>query len=144
MTLKEWIKKYEEKSGEKHVNPAGFETLYDKDKGYAQIKKDGKFLIVYEVCGDGKYWRDRAEKAALEKDCSWLFTICVRNILPYIRLMESKLLEKTTLPNFHNAIKGCGINHLGNKLIIMPAWYDEDKKQLAYNVYSEVRKDNDY
>lgn len=143
MTLNEWYEKYEAKSKEKHIEPDGFRTLYDNDKGYAQVKIDGDFIIVYEVCGDGRYWYERAIEIAKANNCHWLFTICTRNILPYIRLMKCKWTKKETVPEFHNAIKGEGINHLGNKFVVLPAWHDSDKKTLAYNVYSEVIKQNE-
>lgn len=143
MTFDEWVKRYEVKAEEEHITPAGYKTLYDEQKGYAQIKIDGEFISVYEVCGDGRYWYDRAIEIGKANNCRWLFTICTRNILPYIRLMGGKWTHRETIPHFHNAIKGDGINHLGNKFIVIPAWYDDKKRALAYNVYSEVIKHED-
>lgn len=143
MTLEQWIDRYETKSGDKHLIPDGYQTLYDEQKGYAQVRVDGEFISVLEVCGDGRYWYNKAIEIARDNKCRWLHTFCVRNILPYIRLMGGKWTEKSEMPTFHDAIKGQGVNHLGNKFIVIPAWYDNDKKAVAYNVYSEVIKHNE-
>lgn len=140
MTLNEWIKKYEEKTGDEHCTPDGFELVFDEEKGYAQYKHDGNILFVYEACGDGKFWYQVVGVELAKKlGAKWIATICTRKIRPYMRLMGMKLTEERKL-DFHGAISGTGINHLGNKLIVMPAWYDETKNSLAYYVYSEVMK----
>lgn len=96
-TLEEWIKIYEEKTEDEFNLPKDFRLFYLAERGFASMKLDleGKMVIVYQVCGDGKFWRDFAELAfagpfGLDAVCS----ICTREIYPYIRAFNWEIIEK--------------------------------------------------
>ena len=43
-TFEEWVEIYEKKSGDKHICPEGYVTLYEPEKGYAimeNVRKAG-------------------------------------------------------------------------------------------------------
>lgn len=143
-TFEEWVKAYEEKTGDEHYTPEGFTVLYDKDRGYAQyyVDKGYNFMYVYEACGDGRYWYDVGIKICRDYNVPKMITICTRHILPYLRLMQFKIEKKIVQPHRHNGYKIEGKNHLGNNFWCWPAWWDEKKQCNAYYVVSEVT-DND-
>lgn len=140
MTFEEWVKVYEEKTGDEHTCPEGFTTLFDEEKGYAQygVSVDRKTLYVYEACGDGKYWYDLGVKYCKDHNIPKMITICTRHILPYLRLLKFKIEKKEIQAHRHNGYKIEGINHLGNRFYCWPAWWSETKQENAYYVVSEV------
>ena len=84
----------EKKTGDKHVCPDGYTTLYDKDKGYAQYKVVGNRLRIYEVCGDGRYWYHLGAK------------ICQDNYIPFIVKTLSKANAVKTNKRISTTRKG--------------------------------------
>lgn len=140
MEFKEWVKHYEEKTGDKHEVKGGYTTLSDPEKGYAQFKVENGRLFVHEVCGDGWYWYTLAEKICTDHNIPLLITICTRPIMPYIRLMQGRITKKEIEPHRHNAYKLEGVNHLGLRFFVWAAWWDEAKQRNAYYVASEVIK----
>lgn len=86
-SLKEWIKIYEEKTGDKVQWLDGYRLFYLAERGFATMKPDieGRLMIVHLTCGDGKFWRDYAEMRGMEMGLTAVGTICTRPILPYIR-----------------------------------------------------------
>lgn len=95
-SLKEWLDIYKEKTGDDFNIPQGFSILYLAERGFASMKPDfeSKMMMVYQTCGDGKFWRDTAElyAAALQFDC--IGTICTRPIKPYIRSFGWEILDQ--------------------------------------------------
>lgn len=138
MEFNEWVKRYVEKTGDEHICPDGYTTLFDKDKGYAQYKVENNRLWVYETCGDGQYWYNLGIKMCLDNHIPYLCTICTRRILPYLRLMGGKITKKEIQQERHNALKIEGVNHLGLRFFCWAAWWDEKKQRNAYYVVSEV------
>ncbi len=92
-TLVEGVKFYEDKSGEKLEIPKGFLFQWLPTRGFSVIKPDieGKILMIFSTCGDGKFWRDVAEMLALNNGMTILMTICIRKIEPYIRFWHWKI-----------------------------------------------------
>ena len=142
MTFEEWVKWYEQKTGDEHYCPPGFVTLYDPEKGYAQYKTNGdrSRLFVYEACGDGRYWYNKGVEICRDYEIPYIVTICTRHIMPYLRLLGFKIQSKIVQPERHNGYKIEGVNHLGKRFFCWPAWWDEDKQCNAYYVVSEVTK----
>ena len=141
-TFEEWVEIYEKKSGDKHICPEGYVTLYEPVKGYAQYKvnPEKSRLFIYETCGDGRYWYDKGVEICRDNGIPYLVTICTRRIMPYLRLMGGKIKVKTIQPERHNGYKIEGVNHLGKRFFCWPAWWDEEKQCNAYYVVSEVTK----
>lgn len=95
-TLGEWIKLYEEKTGDKVDLPKDYRLFYMAERGFAQMKPDdeGKMLIINHVCGDGKFWHDVAELVAVQHGLTCLGTLCTRRIKPYIRAFGWKIEKR--------------------------------------------------
>ena len=95
-TLQEWVQFYEDKAKEKLEVPKGFLFQWFPTRGFIVMKPDvdGKMLMIYSVCGDGKFWRDVGELLALNNGLTKLCTICIRKIEPYIRFWHWKIVNK--------------------------------------------------
>jgi len=95
-TLEEWIQFYEEKSKEKLEVPKGFLFQWLPTRGFSVMRPDieGKILMIFSTCGDGRFWRDVAEMLALNNGMTRLMTVCIRKIEPYIRFWHWKIVEK--------------------------------------------------
>lgn len=140
MTFEEWVKKYEEKTGDEHYLPDGFVTLYDAEKGYAQygVGKNMNRLYVYECCGDGRHWYDVGVKICRDNKIPYMVTICTRSLMPYLRLLRFKITKKDKQSCRNDGWKLEGVNHLGKRFFVFAAWWDERKQENAYYVVSEV------
>ena len=96
-SLKEWIKIYEDKTGDTFGVPEGYRFFYMAERGFASMKPDFKtrLMVVYQVCGDGKFWRDFAELTfAVPLGLDAVCTICTRPIKPYIRGFGWEILDE--------------------------------------------------
>lgn len=95
-SLKEWIEIYETKTGDSFDLLPGYRLLYMPERGFASMKPDfeGKMMIIYQVCGDAKFWRDYAELVSCTADFECAATICTRHIEPYIRGFGWETIEK--------------------------------------------------
>lgn len=116
-SLQEWIKIYEAKTGDKAELPYGYRLLYLAERGFASMKPDieGKMMIVYQVCGDAKFFRDYAELMAAGMGLDCVATICTRAIHPYIRSFGWQLLETQCINGQYRFV--CQ-DSIGRKIII--------------------------
>lgn len=148
-TLDEWIKEYEEKTGEEHTEPNEENKLklyYVADRGYAEIgifRTDNTepSVVIYEVCGDAKFWHDFGVILCKQHNIKNILTVCIRAIEPYIRFWGWNIKER------HKNKDGIlarlrGTNQYGKSLDIGIAWRREralkEKERYAYIVTSEV------
>ena len=108
-TLDEWIALYNKKNYEKFKRDKKFGLFYFPEKGFAEIADTGKMIIVNQMCGEFKYWRAVAED--LSRACGYKVagTICIRPILPYIRLAGFKIdrIEETNQGNRYFCTDKC-------------------------------------
>lgn len=95
-SMNKWIERYNKKIPEGFKRDERFALFYSPEKGFAEIGDSGKIIIVNQVCGELKYWRDVAEHIARKRGRSHICTFCLRPILPYMRLAGVKVNE--TLP----------------------------------------------
>jgi hypothetical protein len=95
-TLQEWIDFYEQKTGDKFSVPKGYGLNYLAERGFALMKLDyeRKMVVVYQVCGDGKFWHDYAELYAAGAGLECVATMCTRSIRPYIRAFGWKIAKE--------------------------------------------------
>lgn len=95
-SLREWIEIYEKKTKDTFEVPAGYRLLYLAERGFVQLKPDfeGKIMLVYQLCGDAKFWRDFAELVCSTMGLECVSTICTRHIEPYIRGFGWEILQK--------------------------------------------------
>lgn len=102
-SLKEWVELYEAKTGDKAEVPNGFCLFYLAERGFASMKFDleGQMVIIYQTCGDGKFWRDFAEMKAVEYGLDCIGTICTRPIRAYIRAFGWEILDEEIDDNAH-------------------------------------------
>lgn len=147
-TIEEYIDIYEKKMGEKHTVPQGVKQYFLPDRGYAQIamfKKDTAMLndsvVVWELCGDAKFWHDFAVILCKENNCKYLTTLCTRAILPYIRFWGWKIVKETRDKD-NLLIRVDCINQYGKPIEIGLAWRNNNAKReserYSYWVKSEV------
>lgn len=96
LSLAAWIEIYEKKTKDKADIPEGYQLLYMAERGFAVIKPDleGKMMIVYETCGDAKFWRDVCELMCCSMGLEYIATICTRHIKPYIRSFGWEILKE--------------------------------------------------
>lgn len=96
LSLAAWIDIYEKKTKDKVDLPEGYQLLYMAERGFAVIKPDyeSKMMIVYETCGDAKFWRDVCELMCCSNGLEIIATICTRHIRPYMRAFGWKLLKE--------------------------------------------------
>lgn len=95
-SLKEWVDIYEQKTGDKAELPEGYRLFYLAERGFASMKPDeeGKMMIIYQVCGDAKFWRDYAELIGSTAGFNCVASICTRHVEPYIRCFGWETLER--------------------------------------------------
>ncbi len=121
-TLEEWIALYNKKNYEEFKRDEKFGLFYLPEKGFAEIVDTGQMIIVNQMCGEFKFWRDVAENLSRHRGYKVAGTICIRPILPYIRLAGFKIdrIEKTNLGDRYF----CTDKHTGQKGQASPAGKD--------------------
>lgn len=137
-TLEEWIKFYEDKTGDPVLLPVGFQMFWLAERGFCQYKIDveGKMLIIYQVSGDAKFWHDMGEVICLANNLDYMATICTRNIKAYIRFWQWSIVEEFDINNQKRFI--CkDIN--GRKVVITHQGIN-DKGNPTYYVTQSMKK----
>lgn len=138
MTKEEWIELYEKKTGDKHELPEGYIEKYLPDRGYCQygVSEDGKTLMIYETCGDGRFWYDVGLLICKEKGLKLLSTLVTRNIRAHIRFFGAKVEKEVTAED--GTLRLFGTTKSGEQLIAYPIWFDNEKEKYAYCLVTEV------
>ena len=121
-TLEEWIALYDKKNHEKFKRDLRYEMFYVPEKGFAEICDTGKMIIVNQMCGEFKFWRGIAEELSRQFGYKIAGTVCIRPILPYIRLagFVPYRIEETPIGNRYF----CTDKHTGQKGQASPAGKD--------------------
>lgn len=139
LTLEDYIKKYEEKTKDKFKPKDGFKLFYLPDRGFCEIAatQNNTMLMIYQLCGDGKFWRDFALLLAQTLKIDKLGSICIRkNIEAYIRFWEFKITKKEPLDD------GSFIYYAKNKegkiARLAPIHIHDDTSRISYLVTWEV------
>lgn len=84
--LQKWIRKYENKTGEKFEPCSGFKLFYLPDRGFCEVSFAPNMIIAKQMCGDAVFWRNCLEVLCQSTGYDHVGTYCIRDILPYIRL----------------------------------------------------------
>ena len=136
MTLNEYIEKYEKRTGEKFEPKNGFKLFYLADRGFCEYKidTDKDMVMIYQLCGDGKFWRDYGLLLAELTGCKHLGTICSRdNIKAYIRfwgyVVQKEEILEDGLKRYH-----CIEKNSGKKGLVSPAWTDKETNKTSYYI----------
>lgn len=137
-TLNDWIKKYEDKTKEKFESKKGFKLFYLPERGFCEYRVENDMVMIYQLSGDGKFWRDFGLLLAQLTGCRHMGTICVRNnIKAYIRFWGYEIEQKERLPEglvkYH-----CRQKETGKTAVCSPAWTDNEKNLQAYFITWEV------
>ena len=141
-TLEEYIKKYEEKTRDKFKPKDGFKLFYLPDRGFCEIGvttvfDKQKMMIIYQLCGDGKFWRDFALLLAQTLKIDKLGSICIRkNIKAYIRFWGFKITKKEPLND--GSFIYYAQNTEGKTARLSPIHIHDDTSRISYLVTWEV------
>ena len=114
-----------------------YRLFYFPDRGFAQFKVTDKMLIINQICGDGKFWKQVAEVLASACGVNHLGTWCVRNVEVYIRFWGFtadciEYLQKEDCSRYH-----CINKTTGERALISPA-FKKDNGEWAYYVTWEI------
>lgn len=100
MTLDEWIAFYNSKTPEKFVRDERYEFFFSPEKGFCEVGMTKNMLVIHQLAGDARYWKNRVSKAARRIGLKMCGTWCIRKeILAYIRLFGYKIEYKEELPD---------------------------------------------
>lgn len=94
LSINEWIKRYEDKTGDEFVLPAGFQLFWLPNRGFAQYRFYEGMLVVYQLCGDIHFWYDLACLMCIQNGGNAVSTICTCPIKPYLRLLGFEIKEE--------------------------------------------------
>lgn len=135
-TLDEWIKLYEEKTGVPFRPEPRCRLIYFPDRGFAEFAAANNMIIIHQLCGDAKFWKQVAEVLAIEHDLTHLGTWCIREIEPYIRFFNAEIERVEELPDglkrYH-----CRFKDTGKPVTCSPRFKREDGK-ITYMVTWEI------
>ena len=136
-TLEEWIAFYNRKaSGDKFNRDNRYELYYLPDKGFCEIGMTSDMVIINQLAGDARFWKNEATKLAQKLGYKMCGTWCVRReIAAYIRLFGYKIVFTDEvadgLKRYH-----CIHRKTGKKGLVSPAY--KDGTIQAYFVTWEV------
>jgi len=100
-TLKEWFEYYEKHNrlpdgfNSAGHYPVGAALYWDKNKGYTVLIRDEetKMMVMWETCGDLKYWVEFAKNAARDFNYETVGSRVGRNILAYLRALGVAIVK---------------------------------------------------
>ena len=136
-TFAEWVALYNKKTPEPYKRDERFELFYDAERGFCEVGQSGKFLIINQLAGDGRFWKAKVSAAARAAGLHICGTWCIRrNIRAYIRLFGYRIAWEEDvggLSRYH-----C-VDVDGRKGLCSPAFrYDDKDKTQAYFITWEV------
>ena len=138
-TFEEYIKIYEKKTKDKFVQNKACKLFYLPERGFCElmVAPNNSMITIYQVCGDGKFWKDFATLFAQILGIKKLGSICIReNILAYIRLWGYKVTKKEPLSD--GSFIYYAENNEGKKARVAPTYIYDDKTRISYFVTWEV------
>lgn len=94
MTLEEWIEKYNKRSSEPFKEDTGYSLYFNQDKGFCEIGFGNNLVIINQLCGDGRWWKNKVDLMAEQVGIHHGGTWCVRKeVKAYIRLFGYRIVE---------------------------------------------------
>lgn len=120
-TIEQWIQKYNRKTPVPFKRDERYDMFFLPDKGFCEIGQDKDMVIIHQLCGDARFWKDKVSKMAREIGAKQCGTWCIRHQLKaYIRLFGYTVYktEKTSegLERYY------GVTHDGKKGLMSPAF----------------------
>ena len=111
-SFEEWVKIYEKKTGTEFKPDPRAKLKFEPDKGFAEYGVTKDMVIIGQLCGDAKYWKNLGEELARHLGLNHLGTWCIRKIEPYIKFfnVEIEMVEEAGegLKRYHGRFKGTG------------------------------------
>ena len=111
-TLEEWIALYEKKTGTKFKREPICQMAYFPDRGFAEFAATKNMIVIHQLCGDAKFWKQVGEVLAMEHGMNHLGTYCIREIEPYIKFFNVEIERVEELPDglkrYHGRFKDTG------------------------------------
>jgi hypothetical protein len=131
MTLEEWIEKYNKKTPTKFERDEKYDLFFLPDKGFCEVGMTGDMVIIHQLCGDARFWKEKVSEMARTIGVKKCGTWCVRQqIKAYIRLFGYTVYktEKTTegLTRYYGREKN------GKEGLMSPAFRFETGEQAYF------------
>jgi len=134
-TLDEWIARYNKKVSERFKRDERFALFYLPDKGFCELGVAPDIVVLWQVCGDGRYWKNFAEDVARKFGKKVCATLCERKeIRAWIKLFGFKS-TKTEERNGFKRYNCTGKNGAWG----MMTEIEIDGRRRAYQVTWEVK-----
>lgn len=96
MELTQWITQFEEKTGLQIMSDELLkQCVYDEEKGFAVFELQEDCVYIKFICGDGNYWRQKAEEFAKQNKKKKLKAVSVRNINAILKTFGFKKIRES-------------------------------------------------
>lgn len=139
MTLDEWIALYNRKNpSDPFQRTEGYTFFFVPDKGFCEVLFRENIVIIAQLAGDARFFKEKVEEAARELGIKEGGTICIRKeILAYIRLFGYRIARTEHLPD--GTKRYHGIHRKTGKWALYSPGFTYDKTgELAYLVTWEI------
>lgn len=133
MTLDEWIELYNKKNPlDKYHRDGRYTLFYKPDKGFCEVLIGGDMVVIGQLCGDARYWKDAIDSAAEKAGIKHGGTINIRdNPVAYLRLFGYKVVKTEDLSDGTVRYQAVHKN-TKKKGFASPAFRYKDGKQAFY------------
>lgn len=136
-TLEEWIKFYEKKTGVPYEEPDSRTIrIFFPDRGFAEIGVSKNMVIVHQMAGDGRFWKQVAEVMAKERNINHLGSWVIREVKAYIRFfgVDVERVEEIGegLKRYHGKFKDNG------KKVLFTPHFKSTNGNVGYIVTWEI------
>ncbi|MBR1805926.1 MAG: hypothetical protein IJ774_05985 [Selenomonadaceae bacterium] len=135
-TFEEWVALYEKKTGVKFQRQPICQLAFFPDRGFAEFAAAKGILVIHQLCGDAKFWKQVGEVLAMEHNLKACGTWCIRDIEPYIKFFNAEIERVEELPDglkrYH-----CRFKDTGKAATCSPRFKSENGK-IGYMVTWEI------
>ncbi|SMC96277.1 hypothetical protein [Sporomusa malonica] len=91
-TLKEWKKKYVDKTGENAILAQDYQLVFDENHGFVMWKNNGTYFDIDHVCTDQlEAWLIKLAPLARSLHCATFRALTKRNPAAFMRLTKCKV-----------------------------------------------------
>ena len=99
-TFNEWVCVYNAKTPEPFRRDERYVLFFRPDKGFCEIGQTQDMLIINQLCGNARYWKDTLDSVARKTNIKTAGTWCIRPaVLAYIRLFGYMVEHSEELPD---------------------------------------------